>query len=88
MKIIKLTAQENQLTILANTHMKNPNRHVGSNFDDFLKEEGILEEVQAAAKIEKAWLNEAQKRLKAYKSGKLQTFSFKEFYGMKKLKKN
>jgi antitoxin HicB len=29
--------------------MKKPNRHSGSNFDDFLKEEGIFEEVQAKA---------------------------------------
>lgn len=25
------------------------NKHIGSNFDDFLKEEGLLEEAQAAA---------------------------------------
>ena len=29
--------------------MKRANKHSGSNFDDFLKEEGILEEAQAAA---------------------------------------
>lgn len=29
--------------------MKKVNKHIGSNFDDFLKEEGILEETQAAA---------------------------------------
>lgn len=29
--------------------MKKTNKHVGSSFDDFLKEEGILEETQAAA---------------------------------------
>jgi antitoxin HicB len=29
--------------------MKKPNPHSGSNFDDFLKEEGILDEVQAKA---------------------------------------
>lgn len=29
--------------------MKRANKHVGSNFDDFLQEEGILEETQAAA---------------------------------------
>jgi len=29
--------------------MKSPDNHIGSNFDDFLKEEGILEEAQAAA---------------------------------------
>jgi antitoxin HicB len=29
--------------------MKKPNRHSGSNFDDFLKDEGIFEEVQAKA---------------------------------------
>jgi hypothetical protein len=29
--------------------MKKPNLHIGSNFDDFLKEEGIFEEVQAKA---------------------------------------
>ena len=25
------------------------NKHIGSNFDDFLKEENLLEEIQAAA---------------------------------------
>ncbi|MDP3791161.1 MAG: helix-turn-helix transcriptional regulator [Candidatus Omnitrophota bacterium] len=29
--------------------MKRANKHIGSNFDDFLQEEGILEETQAAA---------------------------------------
>jgi antitoxin HicB len=29
--------------------MKKPNPHSGSNFDDFLKEKGIFEEVQAKA---------------------------------------
>lgn len=29
--------------------MKKPNPHSGSNFDDFLKEEGIFEDVQAKA---------------------------------------
>ena len=29
--------------------MKRANKHIGSDFDDFLKEEGILEEAQAAA---------------------------------------
>lgn len=29
--------------------MKKPNPHSGSNFDDFLKEEGFFEEVQAKA---------------------------------------
>jgi hypothetical protein len=29
--------------------MKKRNPHIGSNFDDFLKEEGIFEEVQAKA---------------------------------------
>ena len=29
--------------------MKRTNKHIGSNFDDFLQEEGILEETQAAA---------------------------------------
>ncbi len=29
--------------------MKRPDKHMGSNFDDFLKEEGILEEAQAAS---------------------------------------
>lgn len=28
----------------------NKNRHIGSDFDDFLTEEGILEEVEAAAR--------------------------------------
>ncbi|MEN9653913.1 MAG: hypothetical protein RL235_25 [Chlamydiota bacterium] len=26
----------------------NRNKHIGSNFDDFLKEEGILQEIEAA----------------------------------------
>ncbi len=29
--------------------MKKANRHIGSNFDDFLKEEDVLEETQAVA---------------------------------------
>lgn len=29
--------------------MKRVNKHIGSSFDDFLQEEGILEETQAAA---------------------------------------
>ncbi len=29
--------------------MKRANKHIGSSFDDFLQEEGILEETQAAA---------------------------------------
>jgi len=29
--------------------MKRANKHIGSNFDNFLQEEGILEEAQAAA---------------------------------------
>lgn len=29
--------------------MKRANKHIGSGFDDFLQEEGILEETQAAA---------------------------------------
>ena len=29
--------------------MKSHNKHIGSDFDDFLKEEGILEEAQAVA---------------------------------------
>jgi len=27
---------------------KKKNKHIGSNFDDFLKEEGILEEIEKA----------------------------------------
>lgn len=34
-------------------------------------------------KIEKAWLREVQKRLRAYKSGRLQTISFDEVFGKK-----
>lgn len=34
-------------------------------------------------KIEKVWLKEAQKRLKAYKSGGLQTVSFEDIFGKK-----
>ncbi len=31
--------------------------------------------------IEKIWAKEAQKRLKAYKNGKLQTVSFEDMFG-------
>ncbi|MFH0771726.1 MAG: addiction module protein [Candidatus Omnitrophota bacterium] len=34
-------------------------------------------------KIEKAWLKETQKRLKAYKLGKLQTVLFEDVFGKK-----
>ena len=47
------------------------NKHIGSDFDDFLKEEGIREEVTAAAiKRVIAWqLAEAMKRMHITKTG-------------------
>lgn len=34
-------------------------------------------------KIEKIWLNEAEKRLKAYKAGKIKTISFDDMFSIK-----
>jgi antitoxin HicB len=49
--------------------MKKKNRHIGSSLDEFLKEEGILEETRAAAlKKAIAW----QKAMKRAKINKVQ----------------
>ena len=34
-------------------------------------------------KIEKIWANEAEKRLKAYKAGKIKTISFEDMFSIK-----
>jgi len=34
-------------------------------------------------KIEKIWINEAEKRLKAYKAGKIKTISFEDMFSVK-----
>jgi antitoxin HicB len=52
--------------------MKKKNRHIGSSLDEFLKEEGILEETRAAALNEAiAW--QVQKAMKRAKINKVQT---------------
>lgn len=43
--------------------MKRANKHIGSSFDDFLQEEGILEETQAAA-VKKVLAFQIQKIMK------------------------
>ena len=50
--------------------MKRANKHIGSSFDDFLQEEGILEETQAAAakKVIAFQIWEAMKEKKISKS--------------------
>jgi antitoxin HicB len=51
--------------------MKKKNRHIGSSLDEFLKEEGILEETRAAALKEAiAW--QVQKAMKRSKINKVQ----------------
>ena len=51
--------------------MKKKNRHIGSSLDEFLKEEGILEETRAAALKEAiAW--QVQKAMKRAKINKVQ----------------
>jgi hypothetical protein len=50
--------------------MKKTNKHVGSNFDSFLKEEGILEESQAAA-VKKVLAYQIMEAMKEKKISKL-----------------
>jgi hypothetical protein len=51
--------------------MKKKNRHIGSSLDEFLKEDGILEEARAAALKEAiAW--QVQKAMKRAKINKVQ----------------
>jgi len=50
---------------------KKRNRHIGSSLDDFLKEEGILEETRAIALKEAiAW--QVQQAMRAEKIGKIE----------------
>jgi antitoxin HicB len=50
--------------------MKKCNPHIGSNFDDFLKEEGIFEEVQAKA-LKRALAEQIQESMSAAKISKV-----------------
>lgn len=54
---------------------KKTNPHIGSNFDDFLREEGIFEEVEAAAlkKVIASALDEQMKRHKVSVSSLAET---------------
>jgi transcriptional regulator with XRE-family HTH domain len=45
------------------------NKHLGSNFDDFLKEEGLLEEVEAVA-AKRVFVFQLEKELKRQKVNK------------------
>jgi antitoxin HicB len=45
------------------------NKHIGSNFDDFLKEEGILEEVEAVA-AKRVFIFQLEQELKKQKVNK------------------
>ena len=49
--------------------MKKANKHIGSSFDDFLKEEGILGEAQAAA-VKKVLAYQIMKAMKEKKISK------------------
>ncbi len=51
--------------------MKKVNKHIGSRFDDFLKEEGILEQTQAAA-IKKVLAYQFIKAMKKNKISKVE----------------
>ena len=50
--------------------MKKRNPHIGSNFDDFLKEENIFEEVQAKA-LKRALAEQIQESMSAAKISKV-----------------
>jgi antitoxin HicB len=50
--------------------MAKRNPHIGSNFDDFLKEEGIFEEVQAKA-LKRALAEQIQESMSAAKISKV-----------------
>jgi antitoxin HicB len=50
--------------------MKKRNPHTGSSFDDFLKEEGIFEEVQAKA-LKRALAEQIQESMSAVKISKV-----------------
>ena len=51
--------------------MKKVNKHIGSSFDSFLKEEGILEETQAAA-VKKVLAYQIMKAMKEKKISKVE----------------
>jgi antitoxin HicB len=51
-------------------NMKKRNPHIGSNFDDFLKEEGIFEEVHAKA-LKRALAEQIQESMSAAKISKV-----------------
>lgn len=51
--------------------MSKPNRHIGSLLDDFLKEEGVLEEARAAA-IKEAVAFQVQQAMKEEKISKVE----------------
>ena len=51
--------------------MKKRNKHIGSSLDDFLKEEGILEEARAAA-VKEAVAWQVQQAMKKEKISKLE----------------
>jgi antitoxin HicB len=51
--------------------MKKKNRHIGSSLDDFLKEEGILEESRAAA-LKEVLARQVQKAMQREKINKME----------------
>lgn len=51
--------------------MRKPNRHVGSSLDDFLRDEGMLEEARAAA-IKEAVAFQVQKAMQAENISKVE----------------
>ena len=50
--------------------MAKPNSHIGLNFDDFLRKEGLFEEVQAKA-LERALAEQIQDSMSAAKISKV-----------------
>src|SRR5437762_7269433 len=50
-------------------NMKQQNKHIGSNFDDFLKEEGILEEIEEVV-AKRIFVFQIEKEMKKQKIDK------------------
>jgi hypothetical protein len=59
-----------EATVTPTKNMKKRNPHIGSNFDDFLKEDGIFEEVQAKA-LKRALAEQIQESMNAAKISKV-----------------
>jgi len=68
-----------RIALISGDRMKRRNPHIGSFLDEFLREEGILEETRAVALKETlAWqLQKAMKRAKVNKGGNGAPYAYK-----------